>query len=355
MRPPLDALRRILEAGLLAPSAENKHYLEFKCDGDSVDLMATDRASWAAQPHRQMLALLSYGAVVENLALRSAELGYALSVEWAGDLLASGRVARLRWCVSAATADPLGHAIEGRHTNRRFYRGFYRRGALPVATLTRLSAAAHAVPGARLLWLADAADRRAALRAIRLAETERFRRRALHDELFGAVRFDLGWKQTADEWLPPGALEVEPPMRAGFALLRHWRAMRAASWLGLHHALGLRAGYLPCSLAPHLGLVLAESSHETLANLQAGSAFQRVWLAATAEGLALQPMAAVTALLRQTPGGGWVDAGVQAQLARLVQPFCRSAGERPYLLFRLGQADPPSVTATRLPLHHYLR
>ena len=351
MLPLPDALRRILEAGLLAPSAENKHYLAFKCNDDSVDLLATDLASWAAQPHRQLLALLSYGAVVQNLALRSAELGHELSVEWAGDLRVSDRVARLRWGVAAAAADPLCHAIEGRHTNRRFYS----RAALPAPTLERLSAAAHAVPGARLLWLADAADRRAALRAIRLAETERFRRHALHDELFGAVRFELGWQQTADEWLPPGALEVEPPMRAGFALLRHWPAMHAARWLGLHHALGLRAGYLPCALAPHLGLMLAEGSHETLANLQAGSAFQRVWLAAAANGLALQPMAAVTALLRQTPGGGWVDAGVQAQLARLVQPFCRSAGERPYLFFRLGQASPPSVTATRLPLHHYLR
>ncbi len=354
MLPLPDALRRILEAGLLAPSAENKHDLAFKCDDDSVDLMATDLSSWAAQPHRQMLALLSYGAVVQNLALRSAELGWSMSVEWAGDLRVSGRVARLRWGASAATAAPLCHAIEGRHTNRRFYR----RTALPAPTLERLSAAAHAVPGARLLWLADAADaneRRAALRAIRLAETERFRRRALHAELFGAVRFELGWEQSADEWLPPGALEVEPPMRAGFALLRHWRAMRAACWFGLHHALGLRAGYLPCALAPQLGLMLAEGSPETLANLQAGSAFQRMWLAATAEGLALQPMAAVTALLRQAPGGGWVDAGVQAQLARLVQPFCRGPGERPYLFFRVGQADPPSVTATRLPLHHHLR
>lgn len=346
-----DALRRILESGVLAPSAENRHYLVFKCNDESVDLMATDLASWATLPHRQMLALLSYGAVVQNIALRSADLGYSLTAEWASDMLLTGRIARLRWNVSAAAADPLCHAIEGRHTNRRFYR----RAALPAHTLTRLSAAASSVPGARLLWLADPAERRHALQAIRLAETERFRRRALHDELFGAVRFELGWKQTADEWLPPGALEVEPFMRAGFALLRRWQAMRAATRFGLHHVLGLRAGYLPCALAPHLGLVLAEESTETQANLHAGSAFQRVWLAATAEGVAMQPMAAVTALMRQPAGGDWVDAGVQAQLARLTQPFCRTPGERPYLFFRAGQADPPSVTASRLPLHHYLR
>ena len=72
MRPPADQLHRILDAGIRAPSAENKHDLRFQIEGDSVRLLATDQASWATQPHRQLLALLSYGAVVacvpQNLA-----------------------------------------------------------------------------------------------------------------------------------------------------------------------------------------------------------------------------------------------------------------------------------------------
>ena len=350
MRPDPDHLRRILASGILAPSAENKHYLRFQVRDDCARLLTTDRASWVEQPHRQMLALLSYGAVVENLALRSAQLGYALAVTWLPEPGRPDLVADFRWVTTAAPADPLCHSIGGRHTNRRFYR----RASLPAEMLARLSAAAAAVPGAKLLWLDDAVTRALALKAIRVAETERFRRRALHDEMFGAIRFEKGWHQTADEWLPPAALQVEPPMRLPFALMRHWSVMRAANWVGAHVLLGLRAGYLPCALAPHIGLILASGQREDLGNLQAGRALQRVWLSATAEGLAMQPMAAVTALIRQRPGSGWVSSGVKARLQQLVQELCGGHDAPPYLLFRLGQAAAPSAVTERRTLDHYV-
>lgn len=350
MRPHTEPLRRILAAGLLAPSAENRHELRFQVLDDAVRLIATDVASWDEQPHRQMLALLSFGAVVENMSLRSAELGHAMSVAWLPAPDRPELVADLRWAPSAAAHDPLCQAIERRHTNRRFYR----RAALPAETLARLSAAADAVPGTRLLWLDDPTRRALALQAIRVAETERFRRRALHAELFGAVRFERGWHAGVDEGLPPAALEIEPPMRLPFALLRHWPVMRAASWVGGHVALGWRAGHLPCARAPHIGLIQASGPRADLESLQAGRAFQRVWLAATAEQLALQPMAAATVLMRQTPGDGWVGAGAKARLEGLLAALCADHDAQPYLLFRLGRAEPPSAVTGRRPLAHHL-
>ena len=350
MRPPPDQLHRMLDAGIRAPSAENKHDMRFQSVGDSIRLLATDQASWAAQPHRQLLALLSYGAVVENICLRSAELGHDVTVDWMPEANQPEVVADFRWAPTAVPPDPLCRAIELRHTNRRFYR----RAALAAETLAGLSAAADAVPGASVLWLDDAPSRALALTAIRVAETERFRRRALHAELFGAVRFEIGWQRSCNEWLAPAALQVEAPMRLPFAALRHWPLMRILDGFGAHHALGLRAGYLPCALAPHIGLVLASGPREDLGNLKAGRAFQRVWLAAAAEGLALQPMAAATALSVQHPGGGWVSAAVRLRLQELLGALCEGQEAKPYMLFRLGRANAPTAVAQRLPVAHYL-
>ena len=352
MRPHHEHLRNILGSGVCAPSAENKHQFQFQFDDESVSLVATDTASWVAQPHRRMLALLSFGAVVENVALRSAELGYALRVDW---LPKPGRpdfVAVLRWSAAEpdAPADPLCHAIEARHTNRRFYR----RTPLSAGLLAELADAAQGVPGTRLLWLGGPVDRSTALRAIRLAETERFKRRGLHQELFGSVRFDVGWAQATEEWLSPGALEVELPMRPAFALLRDWAVMRAGAWLGLPAALGFRAGYLPCALAPHLGLIVSAGAPGDLTDLHAGRAFQRVWLTAAAHGLALQPFASPTALARQVPGGEWVSAGVKARLNQLLLSLVPDGASRPCMFFRLGLAAPPTLVAGRLPLHHHV-
>ena len=54
-------------------------------------------------------------------------------------------------------------------------------------------------------------------------------------------------------------------------------------WIGAHLALGVRAGYLPCALAPQPGLLLASGQREESGSLQAGRAFERVWLAAATE------------------------------------------------------------------------
>ncbi len=350
MRPPTQLLRQILAAGIRAPSAENVHYLRFQVLDDSVRLIATDHASWAEHPHRRMLALMAYGAVIENMALRSTALGFALATTLPQNAGEPQVFADLQWTATVAPPDPLHAEIESRHTNRRFYR----RAAVPDQALHLMVAAASEVSGARLLWLNDAARRGPALKAIRIAETERFRQRALHAELFRAVRFELGWNDSCDEWLPPAALQVEPPMRVPFALLRHWRVMRIVNGLGVHHALGLRAGYLPCALAPHIGLIVASGDAGDAANFQAGRAFQRVWLAAASAGLALQPMAAATALVRQAPGNGWVSAGVKTELQRLLSAVCAAQSAVPYMLFRLGRSTAPSAVTGRRTVSDYI-
>lgn len=345
---PQDALVRILQAGLRAPSAENKHHLRFEREGDEVWLLATDQASWTALPHRAYLAMVSYGAVVENMALRAASLGYRQGCRWLPEERAPQAVACLSWRPGVPLAEPLAAAIEARHTNRRFYG----RGRVAPAVLARVSAAAAAVEGTRLLWLDAAPDRRLALRMLRLAETERFHRQRLHEELFGAVRFERGWRASCEEGLPPGALEVEPGMRSAFAALRHWPLMRAAAWLGAHHALGLRAGHLPCALAPHLGLVLAEGG-DAWGDLQAGRAFERLWLAAGHEGLALQPFAAPVALVRQHAGAGYVSAPTRTALAKGLDLLCAGHDGRPRMLFRMGHAAAPTVVSGRVALERH--
>lgn len=333
-----------------APSADNRHTLRFDWHGDVLHASSTDAATWLALPHRRFLALLAYGAVIENMVLRSSEFGYEMSYRLLLEPNRPGSIAELQWAPTDQPADPLAGAIDTRHTNRRFYR----RDKLGADTLDRLSRAAETVVGARLLWLDDAAPRRLALEAIRVAETERFRRRALHQELFGAVRFDLGWNASADEGLPPGALEVERPARLPFALLRHWPVMRAAHWLGMHHVLGLRAGYLPCALAPHVGLLLmtpdSSNSKATpgIETVNAGRAFERMWLTASALGLALQPLAAATALHRQQPGAERVSVQAKRRLDQLLRAVSAPThGQQPFLFFRTGKAPSATVVTCR--------
>lgn len=348
--PSADRLRAILQAGIRAPSAENRHWLRFEVGDTGVDLVATDTAVWAEQPHRRWLDLLAHGAVVENMSLRAATCALAQRTHWFPQAERPDLVARCRWIPSGVPLDPLADAIVKRHTNRRFYR----RQPVDAAPRLAMADAVAVIPGARLQWLDDAPLRAAALHAIRIAETERFRRPALHAELFAAVRFELGWSASTEEGLPPGALEVEPPMRLPFAALRRWSLMRAASAAGVHHVLGLRAAWLPCRLAPHLALVCCDVDDESLRAVHAGRALQRAWLCATAAGLAFQPMAAATALVRQQAGSAWSSAATQSRLQGCLDQLTGGQAGHAEMLFRIGHAQPPTVVTSRPSLERFM-
>lgn len=348
LAPTGEVLHDILYAGVRAPTADNRPVVRLRLHADRIELWALPEVATPAQPHRRALGLLAAGAMVENMVLRAAARGFALHAEPLPDaLLQPALLAVLHWRGAAALDAPdaaLDAAIEHRHTNRRFYR----RSPVPPAALQVVTRAG----GGPLQWLEGPARRRA-LQAIRWAEAERFRRVGLHEELFGSIRFDVGWQADCDEGLPPVALEVEPPLRPGFALLRHWPVMRAARWLGAAPMLGVRAGWLPCAMAPQLGLMTLRRDAGEAGWLLAGRAFERVWLAAQAQGLALQPMAAAVALTLQRPGGAWVSPRLQQRLKAALQGLCDGALQ-PCMLFRLGQADTPSGVTRRGLLSHYI-
>lgn len=353
MIPHTAALHQILTAGIQAPSAENKHYFWLEVGTDAVTLHATDIASWAAHPDRKMLALMSYGAVVENITVRARAMGFLTHALWNFD---SSRLVNLSWQSAAPMLDPLDGAISTRHTNRRFYK----RTRLLENELVQLSAAAGSVDGMAVHWLTPGPQRTLGLSLIRIAETERFRRSRLHAEMFSAIRFERGWEGTVLEGLPPAALQVEWPVRWPFAALRQWGLMRVANLMGAHFALGLRAGYLPSASAPHLGLITSDAVDLDTAHMRAGRAFERLWLASENQGLGLQPMAAATVLLNQNSDPNWVSAATQKRLTvglqRLITLLHPQQGvARPCMLFRVGRARAPSAVAARRPLEFFLK
>jgi hypothetical protein len=350
--PQVDVLHQILNAGIQAPSAENVHYFWLEVGESTVTLHANTYTSWLTRPDLKMLALMSFGAVIENITLRAKALGFMTHAIWRFD---SARVVELSWQTVKPDVDPLEGFISTRHTNRRFYQ----RAPVANSVLDYISAAGNSVPNAHVHWLSKGPQRNLALSLIRIAETERFRRRGLHHEMFSAIRFKHGWKGTVSEGLPPAALQVEVPMRWPFTLLRHWGLMHAATALGAHKALGLRSGYLPCALAPHLGLLISSASSQDAAYVQAGRALERLWLAAEQHGLAFQPMAAATVLSQQISAPDWVSAITQNRLSKGLQTLgaevdASNPAAKPCMFFRLGRASAPTAVAGRRTLQYFL-
>jgi hypothetical protein len=293
-----------------------------------------------------VLALISLGAVVENMVLRAAALGYETDVAGSNGGRADAPLAELRFTPAAARADALEAAIGSRHTNRR---PFYRGPPLSEAERRQMTGDAGAVAGVRLFWLDSPDARRQALRLVTLAETERFRCEPMHADLFSSVRFDVGWRATASDGLPPGALAIEPPMRPLFKALRSWRVMRALNLVGTHRFIGLRGAYLPCRTAPHL-CALTTTLDLDRGAVAVGRALERVWLRATAFGAAFQPFAGAALLALE----GYRDVEVTTR-QRLKARWARLCGDAtPLMVFRMGRSVPPPVRTSRPPVAELL-
>jgi hypothetical protein len=336
----------IVRAGVQAPSADNHHPVQLEHTERAVVFQARDEYL-AAPPHRKLLARIGFGAMAENMLLRARSLG------WSGTLAISPSppsdpavIARIDFERTTAEAPALDAAIEARQTNRGFYHG----PRLDERSLAELDQEAAAVSGAELRWCDGRGPRRRVARLARIAETERFRSRRLHHELFSCIHFEAGWNRSVDEGLPPGALGVERPLRAPFACLRYWPVMRAANLLGAHYALGLRAAYIPCRWAPHVAVVGATTPGLEEGAWAVGRALERLWLRVTRMGMALQPFAAPGLFALEDYEG--IRLGLRHELAAGWRELMPSA--TPLMLLRLGRAKPLAVRTSRPSIGNFI-
>lgn len=340
----------ILNSAVLAPSADNHHRIRFQVNGDMIRILHTENILKKNYGYKRVLTLLSLGALLENLVLASSRFGMALEMAFLSDAATSPLVVDIRFDSAPIATDPLWQFIPARHTNRRL------RFSGPPMTDPEHDHLAKTLfthsNSCELIWFDNSPEKKKLLHIMRIAETERFRNRLLHSELFSAVRFDVGWNETCDEGLPPGALGVEPPMRVFFALLRNWPLMKLANLFGMHHMLGFRACYLPCRLAPNLGLLSVKST-DNQSIIDAGRTFQRLWLIATSQNRVLQPMPASALYALKGACGEGVPSALQHELASEWKTILEKE-ITPLMLFRIGKADPMPINTERHSLSHYL-
>ncbi|OYW38006.1 MAG: hypothetical protein B7Z35_08250 [Hydrogenophilales bacterium 12-61-10] len=343
-----EQFRNMLQSAIQAPSADNHHPVRFQLDGSRI-LVHHTRTTWEQPGYQRVLDLLSLGALAENLVIAASRHGVRAEINLLPDPDQPGLALSIDLQPDEAQSDPLWHEIPKRHTSRQFR---FRGPPFDVAERAQLDAITHAHPSYTLHWLETAADRNPALALMRRAETERFRNRILHAGLFTAIRFDVGWRDTSETGLPPGALGVELPLRGLFAALRHWPVMRMANRFGAHHLLGLRSCDLPCRLAPNLG-VLTVKKIDTPSVFDAGRAFQRIWLTTTRLGRVLQPMPASALYALDGADAAGIPKALQQSLA---EGWKTRFGSRvPVMLFRTGRAQPSFVTAGRPAIDSFMK
>lgn len=292
---------------------------------------------------------IAVGAALENLVLAASQEGLTSTVEYMPrpfDVVGEGeRVARVQ-LVRGGRMDPLAEHLRERVTNRRLYR----RSRVSDEKLTVLESAI-ADSRCDVLWLTDRPRLKQLSRLVRVADQIRFEHRPFHDEFHSVLRYGDAEARRTGDGLELKSLEVPSIAGPVFRGLKPWARMRLANRFGMSRMFsGYSAKQIVRSGAVGL-LVARERSDECL--LEAGRAFQRVWLAATQQRLAFQPVGGLPLFLTKLAVEG-ESAFTTSHAARL-QPlageleklFPAARDNVPVMLFRIGHADPPTARSYR--------
>ncbi len=154
-------------------------------------------------------------------------------------------------------------------------------------------------------------------------------------------------------------LELASADHAALQILRQWRVM---SWLA--RTGGGRGLERPAQKAVAAASAVALITIDGVTGadyVRGGRALERVWLTATARGLALQPYSSLSYLFARLERGS--GAGLSADerdtlhglLARHRRLFDVHQGEGEILFFRLAQIGPPTAYALRRPIDDVLQ
>jgi len=274
-----DLFMALVEAASRAPSADNMQPWQFVRHEDAIEVFL-ERQRALPTDVNAMFGWIGIGAAVENLVIAAAHRGLKAAVEHGAEDGRPERPAVVRLSTGDVD-DPLYDWLEQRVTNRGPYQVSHL-GPLVAefnAVVRHLEAGVHWVAGRAALERMAAMD--ANTTYIRLEN------KLLHDELFAVLRFTRGEIESMRYGLDFESLEIPLVLVVIARTLRHWSLNQAVSRLGLGR---LVAKMLASRLRTAGGLCLVTARRPgPMGYIEAGRAMERIWLAATARGLAVQP------------------------------------------------------------------
>ena len=341
-----DGFKRPLRAAILASNPHDTQPWLFGIADSAITVFADrSRHLGSFDPFRREMHL-GLGAAVENLVLAAGAFGWAADVVPADGTLGLSPddtpVAAVQ--ISLTPMPPARNALFDAIPNRHTHRGPYRADqSVGSERLQRLAALA-ASDAVRVVFVEDA-NVRGELAALIVAATER-------------IIGDPQMSADSARWYRTGRREIAAHrdgvtidtaglsrlMTATAKLMPDLDAQSADRyWLAATKDTEL-------ATAPVLGVILVRDRLDMRSAIEAGRAWQRLHLAATADGLAAQPL---NQPVECTDRSAMI--GTNDSFGPAIVKLTTALGWEPTFVFRLGVAERPANRSPRRALSEVLR
>jgi nitroreductase len=343
-----DVLEAILKAAVSAPSGDNLQPWRFSCQKDALLVHHDSVRDTSLYNVHGLASFIALGAAVENIVIAASTYGYHTDVTYF-PARHSNAVAEILF-LKGGEPDPLAKAIPARCVNRKPYT----LDRLPPETIATLESGVKRFPAVAVQWITGSRALKMLGKSVIQADRLLFENPHLHQQLFSCLRWTREEVERSRDGLPVATLELGRLGTQGFRSLRSWRLVSILNRLGFSRMAARHSGKL-IRKSSAVGLI-SVSKISSQAFLEAGRAFERLWLNATLQGLALQPMTGFVFLQLRCALGEYrgltpVELDLLESLRRqLAAIFPLENGNVPAMLFRLGFGSSPSGRTIRRPV-----
>ncbi len=343
-----DDVKTIVEYGIWAPSGGNCQPWSFSFKDGLLRCMHEEERSRSFLDFEHCASYLSIGAAVENMVLSAASMGIKADVQVFPEPKNPALVSVLELSPDPERVfiDPLFEQITHRVTNRKLGP----RQPLEPSELHALHAVAD-VQGARLQILQSTEDLSEIGSILGVGDRLRFFSRIMHRETMAEIRWNVEEVERTRDGLDLATFEFSPADVAALKLVSSWPAMMFLAGFGGGKALE-KPIRKTVSASSAMGLLTVDGV-DPVDYFRGGRIMQRVWLQATALGLAFQPTAPILYLfarLERGAGEGFSqkEKSILTDLRiRFRSLFQVPEGHCDIMLFRLARAEPPTARSLR--------
>lgn len=335
-------IEKIIKAGSLAPSGSNSQPWNFSVKNGTVTVYAQYEKDHPILNYRNRGTLLAHGALLENMHIAAAALGYKASVRLFPQG-GSNPIGEVTFTDTERSKQDLYEAINRREINRRPYRA----ELLDPQVKERLL---EGVQSDQVRLIEDKEG------VVRLAEAASISERLMFEseELHKLLVEEIVWSEAEERIKKTGlfvkTMELNGPQRMVLRLLRSWAATRCANRLGFSKVLA--AGNAKVyEMSAAMGIISASDDDQSF--IEAGRVMERLWLRATKEGLRFHILTGVGFFWQRMFLGG--DKNFSEQHKTLVgeaydtiKKVGRIEGDGiPAIVFRVGYGNAPTARSSK--------
>jgi len=342
-------INKILEAAVRAPSGDNVQPWKFEVSKDftRIYLYNLPEKDNSYYNYDQMASYIAHGAAIENMVIAAGHLGCQAQVSLFPDTNKQDLVATIELAQAEVQVEPLYQAIFERYTNRFQFT----QTEVTEEMLSSLSSSVKNIDTLKISLVSQKDNIKQLSKELMVNDRLVFERKDIHHFLFDKIRWNKEQIEETKDGMPVETLGLNPMERLSFPLMRFWGFVKVNNYLGLSRVIALKCWW-NCRNASILGMVSVKGN-DKFSFVQGGRAVQRVWLEATLQGLAIQPIIGLTLLINRLKQQKLQDFSVQhTQMVSnaaesLPKLFSINESETLLMGFRAGKGVPIKVKTER--------